>query len=57
MKSRYTEIMAGEETLRHSLASAPDRRPFARRVFFQPDSHELQPEFFSFNSGSRRVPS
>lgn len=45
MKNRYTEIMAGEETLRHSLASAPDRRPLARRVFFKPDSHELQPEF------------
>lgn len=45
MKNRYTEIMAGEETLRHSLASAPDRRPLARRVFFKPDSHELQSEF------------
>lgn len=45
MKSRYTEIMSGEETLRHSLASAPDRRPLARRVFFKPDSHELEAEF------------
>lgn len=45
MKSRYTEIMSGEETLRLSLASAPDRRPLARRVFFKPDSHELQAEF------------
>ncbi len=45
MKNRYTEIMAGEETLRQSLASAPDRRPLARRVFFEPDCHEVQEEF------------
>jgi peptidoglycan-associated lipoprotein len=45
MKNRYTEIMAGEETLRQSLASAPDRRPLARRVFFKPDCHEVQDEF------------
>ncbi len=45
MKNRYTEIMSGEETLRQSLASAPDRRPLARRIFFKPDSHALLAEF------------
>ena len=45
MNNRYTQIMSGEETLRLSLASAPDRRPLARRVFFTPDSHALPAEF------------
>ncbi|MBX3660677.1 MAG: OmpA family protein [Ramlibacter sp.] len=45
MKNGYAEIMSGEEVLRNSLASAPDGRPLARRVFFDANSWELHDEF------------
>ncbi|MGE0496835.1 MAG: OmpA family protein [Ramlibacter sp.] len=45
MKNGFAEIMSGEEVLRNSLASAPDGRPLARRVFFDANSWELHDEF------------
>jgi hypothetical protein len=45
MKNNNLEIIAVEEVLRKSLTSAPDGRPLARRVYFGPDSWQLDEEF------------
>lgn len=45
MKNDNLEIMAGEEVLRKSLSSTPDGRPLAKRVFFDDDSWQLEPEY------------